>query len=213
MTATDGAWAVLTCGLPASGKTTTAERLHRATGGALIRSCDVYQALGIRLGDWVRRTRGFTVETEGYLRERDRAYDVMAERLAVELTAGATLVIVDAVHGERDKRERVYALCAAHGARTVLLSCRCDDDAEIVRRFARRRGRDEPEHEADDLSVYRHIRALWEDPRADALVASGMVPIVTYDTRHGRLKTPRTLSRALARTFCSALGAGHEVAR
>ena len=35
------------CGLPASGKTTTAERWHARLGGVLIRSCDVYQALGI----------------------------------------------------------------------------------------------------------------------------------------------------------------------
>jgi predicted kinase len=52
------------CGLPASGKTTTAERSHRRLGGALIRNCDVYQALGISLPDWVRRTRGFTVNVE-----------------------------------------------------------------------------------------------------------------------------------------------------
>ena len=37
---------VMMCGLPASGKTTTAERLHGYAGGVLIRSCDVYKELG-----------------------------------------------------------------------------------------------------------------------------------------------------------------------
>jgi len=53
------------CGLPASGKTTTAERLHAHAGGVLIRSCDVYQELGISLPDWVRRTEGFTRDVAG----------------------------------------------------------------------------------------------------------------------------------------------------
>ena len=48
------------CGLPASGKTTAAERIHLHSGGVLVRSCDVYRSLGISLPDWVKRTDGFT---------------------------------------------------------------------------------------------------------------------------------------------------------
>ncbi len=51
---------VVLAGLPASGKTTVAGRLHRRLGGVLIRSCDVYTALGIDLPGWVERTAGFT---------------------------------------------------------------------------------------------------------------------------------------------------------
>jgi len=57
---------VMMCGLPASGKTTTAGHLHSYAGGALIRSCDVYADLGIRLPDWVARTRGFTIDVHEY---------------------------------------------------------------------------------------------------------------------------------------------------
>jgi predicted kinase len=62
------------CGLPASGKTTAAERIHLHSGGVLVRSCDVYRSLGISLPDWVKRTDGFTRHLALYLRERDRAY-------------------------------------------------------------------------------------------------------------------------------------------
>ena len=48
---------VMMCGLPASGKTTTAMRLYAQLGGDLIRSCDIYQELGIVLPEWVRRMR------------------------------------------------------------------------------------------------------------------------------------------------------------
>ena len=65
---------VMMCGLPASGKTSTAGLLHAHAGGVLIRSCDVYADLGIRLPDWVERTRGFTVNVHEYDHVRDRAY-------------------------------------------------------------------------------------------------------------------------------------------
>lgn len=170
---------ILMCGLPASGKTTTAGRLHRALGGVLIRSCDVYADLGISLPAWVRRTQGFTRDVAAYERERDRAYLEMARRLDDALAQRARPVIVDAVLGEPDKRRAMCGIARRRGAEPVLLWCRCDGIEEVRRRFAARAGRDAmPEHEAADLSVLRHIQTLWEDPSDDA-------PIVVYDTlRH-----------------------------
>lgn len=174
---------VLMCGLPASGKTTTAEAIHHAIGGTLIRSCDVYASLGIDLSAWVRRTRGFTRGVDAYLAERDRAYDVMARELAASLGATSGPVIVDAVHGERTKRQRVYDVCAAHDAAATLVWCRCDDANEVARRFAARRGRERlPENEASDLSVHAHIRSLWEDPWQDAPVVAGAVRLLVHET-------------------------------
>ena len=166
------------CGLPASGKTTTAARLHAALGGALIRSCDVYRDLGISLPEWVGRTSGFTEGVEAYLSLRDAAYREMARRLAAGLETGAPLIVVDAVHSELDKRAAIYATCRAHGASPAVVWCRCDDPAEIERRVRSRQGRElEPEHEAADASVVRHLTGLWTDPTSDATV-----PIVVYDT-------------------------------
>src|SRR5215510_1822144 len=90
---------VLMSGLPAAGKTTTAERLQSGLGGVLIRSCDVYQELGISLPDWVQRTRGFTQDVTAYEQARDAAYARMLSLLGRHLTAGADIVIIDAVHG------------------------------------------------------------------------------------------------------------------
>ncbi len=168
----------------------TAGRLHAALGGTLIRSCDVYQRLGIDLSDWVAKTRGFTENVAAYERVRDAAYDEMAQLLEAALTAGARFVIVDAVHGERAKRAVVFDICERHAATPLLLWCRCDDLAETERRFAARRGREaEPEREASDVSVYRHIVSLWEDPLEDDVA----VDVVTYDTRADRLRWVRPL--------------------
>jgi predicted kinase len=181
--ATEGATVVLMAGLPASGKTTTADRLHATIGGKLIRSCDVYRALGIDLPEWVRRTRGFTVSVEGYDRMRDQAYAEMGRRLERALAAGAALVIVDAVHGEPDKRAAAYAICRAWGATPILLHCRCDDSAEVARRFRSRNGREhEPPNEASDLSVFRDIARRWSDPAADRLPDGRVPAMISYDT-------------------------------
>lgn len=176
---------ILMCGLPASGKTTTAARLHAALGGRLIRSCDVFADLGISLPDWVRRTKGFTDGVGAYVRLRDAAYHEMARRLDAGLTADAGPIVVDAVHGEPDKRASVYAACRARGARPLLVWCRCDDLGETERRVLARRGHEhEPEHEAADLSVVRHLAGLWRAPTQDALV----VPTLVYDTVDCRVR-------------------------
>ena len=170
------------CGLPASGKTTTSASLHAYAGGVLIRSCDVYADLGIRLPEWVVRTRGFTVNVHEYDEVRDRAYKEIARRLERNL-AGSGLVVLDAVYGERAKRSEIYALCRLRGADVTLLHCRCDDANEVARRFDRRRGRESvPEHEASDRSVFHDIARRWEDPSDDRLVDGGSPTIITIDT-------------------------------
>ena len=172
---------VMMCGLPASGKTTTARRLHAHAGGVLIRSCDVYADLGINLPDWVVRTQGFTVNVHEYDAVRDRAYDEIARRL-VESLSDSELVILDAVYGERSKRSAIYALCRSHRAGVTLIHCRCDDADEITRRLDRRRGQEKvPEHEASDYSVFRDIARRWEDPSGDRL-ADGGPTIIAVDT-------------------------------
>jgi len=177
---------VIMCGLPASGKTTTAGHLHARLGGVLIRSCDVYQDLGISLPAWVRQTRGFTVDVSAYDRVRDQAYSEMAARLDQALSADPTVVIVDAVHGERGKRAVVYGICHAHGATPALILCRCDDLGEVHRRFRAREGREnEPPHEASDLSVFRDISERWCDPADDRLPDGRTPTMITYDTQTG----------------------------
>ena len=175
---------IVMCGLPVSGKTSTAARLHASAGGTLIRSCDVYQSLGIVLPQWVQRTRGFTVDVAAYDVVRDAAYREMGRRLEAAWHGGGPAVILDAVHGERDKRAAVWQRCRAHGAVPVLLWCRCDDPRAIAARFRARHGREAaPEHEASDLSVFHDIARRWQDPREDGTWST----IVEYDTHTDRL--------------------------
>lgn len=186
-------------GLPASGKTTTAQRLHARLGGVLIRQCDVYERLGIDLRAWVRRTERFTRETAAYEAARDCAYMVMHDELAAALTLEVP-VIVDAVYGEPAKRCAAYAVCAARGRSAIVVWCRCDDPEEVRRRILARVGCDGPEHEANDLSVYTHLRSLWTPPDSERLAGGTPVPVVVHDTtcdRWSALETAPALARAL----------------
>ena len=181
-----GATTVMMCGLPASGKTTTAMRLHAQLGGVLIRSCDIYQELGIVLPDWVKRTAGFSVNISGYDRVRDQAYAEMARRADADLAHGSPLVIIDAVHGERAKRQRLYEICSARGAMPILVICICADFTEVQRRFRAREGHEaDPEREASDLSVLYDIRRRWESPFEDKLSDGAPPVIISYDTPNG----------------------------
>jgi predicted kinase len=177
---------VMMCGLPASGKTTSAMRIHDSLGGVLIRSCDVYEELGIVVSDWIRRTKGFTVNLMEYDRLRDEAYSRMWLRADEELAAGAPLVVVDFAHPDLDKRQMLYTICLNRGAVPVVVLCRCDDFEEVRRRFGARRGREtEPEHEASDLSVFDDIRRRWQSPVLDLLENGNRPTIMMYDTVSG----------------------------
>lgn len=197
---------IMTSGLPASGKTTTAMRLHAELGGVLIRSCDIYEELGIVLSEWVERTQRFTVDVAAYDRVRDEAYIQMARRVDRSLENGSPLVIVDAVHGERDKRRRLYEICDARRAAPILALCCCDDLEEIRRRFRARRGHErEPQHEASDLSVFYDIQRRWQPPLTDVLPDATRPTILTYDTLEVRVAVTHGASPELAERIRVAL--------
>jgi predicted kinase len=193
---------LLMSGLPACGKTTMAERLSARLGAVLIRQCDVYAQLGIDLRAWVRRTDGFTRDVAAYERLRDDAYVAMRRAVDEACARTASAIVVDAVHGERAKRQALYAVCAAHGRRPAVVWCRCDDETEIRRRLTARVGRDAPEDEANDVSIVRHLASLWEAPVRERLPDGSPVEVAIYDSaceRWTSLPSPH-LARMLGAT-------------
>jgi predicted kinase len=194
---------VMMCGLPASGKTTAAGCLFRRFGGVLVRSCDIYQELGIVVSEWVRHTRGFSLHLREYDRVRDEAYLRMEVRVDAALTNGCPWVIVDFAHPELAKRRTLYKLARHHGATLAVVLCRCDDLEEVKRRFSARRGREmDPEHEASDLAVFRDIKRRWQNPISDPLPHGIRRTLLLNDTAEGvvgplQLSHPRVASSLL----------------
>ena len=189
-------------------------RLHAELGGVLIRSCDIYRELGIVLSAWVERTQRFTVDLDAYDRVRDDAYVEMARRVDFTLAAGASLAIVDAVHGERDKRSRLYDICRAWRASPILIVCCCEDFEEVQRRFRTRQGRErEPQHEASDLSVFRDISRRWQTPLQDVLPDGTRPTALTYDSLTHRAEMVHGAPQELAERIRFTLAAPRDVCR
>ena len=88
--------------------------------------------------------------------------------------------------GQPDKRAAVYAISLEQGATPTLLHCRCDDPAEVARRFRARNGREhEPPNEASDLFVFRDIARRWTDPAGDRLPDGRTPTVISYETGTG----------------------------
>lgn len=205
MTTPDLSTLIMMCGLPGSGKTTTAKRLQVLLDGILIRSCDIYQDLGIVVPDWVRRTKGFTINTEEYDRLRNQAYRIMADQVDKMLTSSFPCVIVDFAHPDFAKRSLLYELCLRHDATALVVVCHCDDIKEVHRRIAARKGSEtEPEHEASDLSVYNDIQRRWQDPVFDRLPDGSKPTILTVDTLSGAVKPLHAYNSEIAKRIAAA---------
>jgi hypothetical protein len=48
--------------------------------------------------------------------------------------------------------------------------------------MAGRVGRPDPEHEASDVSVYEHVRSLWQPPLDERAPDGSALPVLVYDT-------------------------------
>lgn len=162
----DGPWWLIFCGLPASGKSSVADALHDASGGAW----PVFSS------DRLRKELAGVVPTEPlpasfYSDEfSQRTYAELMER-AKAASASNAIVILDA--NFRERRERTLAYEAARGAGARLAILRVDaDETVVIERLASRKN--DPTSISDaDRTVYEKLKARYEVPcegEADRLI-------------------------------------------
>lgn len=131
---------VLTCGIVGTGKSTVAEALADATGGAVISSDRTRKRLA---GLAATARAGAAPEGGIYDRARsDATYAGLLERAAPVVAAGRTAVL-DATYAQRARREAARAWAAARGVPALLVEVRCRRETALGR-LARREaeGRD-----------------------------------------------------------------------
>jgi aminoglycoside phosphotransferase family enzyme/predicted kinase len=175
----EGPWWLIFCGLPASGKSSIAAALARASG-------EVWPVFS---SDRIRKELAGTAPTEPlpeqfYTSEFSRrTYQELRSR-----SAGATdrskVVILDANFRGREERALARKAATAAGARLAIL--RVDADEETVKARLDRRAAD-PEAESDaDHEVYQKLKSAYEAPapaEADCLfsVAGETAPAEAAD--------------------------------
>lgn len=169
----DGPWWLIFCGLPASGKSSIAESLVKASRGAW----PVFSS------DRIRKELAGISPTEtlpGKFYEAAfsrRTYEEVRTRAAAA-TNGSRVVILDANFRGREERTLALAAAKAAGARFAILHIETDE-AIVIERLACRA--DNPACESDaDRAVYEELKSAFEVPGADEadllLPVSGNVP-------------------------------------
>jgi uncharacterized protein len=164
----DGPWWLIFCGLPASGKSSVAEALCEASGGAW----------PVLSSDRVRKELAGVAPTEPlpesfYSDEFSRrTYAELLER-AKAATASRGVVILDA--NFRERRERSLARDAADAAGARLAILRVDaDEAIVIERLASRKN--DPTTVSDaDRAVYEKLKARYVVPQEEE--ADRFIPV------------------------------------
>jgi hypothetical protein len=156
---------ILTCGLPASGKSTAAAQLAAPFEALTLRS-DLRRK---RLAGVAATYRGHDARDEGLYSPdmTERTYSSLLEDARAGLAEGRA-VVVDATFSTASSRQPFRALAANAGAPFLLVELTAPEE-EIVRRLERRarEGRDPSDA---DLDVYRLVRDRFEPP--DELAAT-----------------------------------------
>jgi aminoglycoside phosphotransferase family enzyme/predicted kinase len=150
---------LLTCGLPATGKSTAARQLAAPFEALVLRS-DVRRK---HLAGVAATYRGRHALDQGlYSREMtERTYASLLTD-AEEALAGGRAVVVDATFSSAASREPFRALAERVGAPFLVVEVTAPEE-EIVRRLERRarEGRDPSDA---DVAIYRQLRRRYEPP-------------------------------------------------
>lgn len=184
---------VLTCGLPASGKSWLARALAARWGAAWLRS-DVRRkslaGVALRHGD---RAAGATPGLYSAEMTR-RTYRSLEERAAQQLSRGRS-VVVDATFARAAWRTAFLDLAREHGVPAYVVHLQVSEEA-VRRRLERRR--DDPGDPSDaDLEVYRRARETFEEP--DEVPDRLLIRTTTENRTPEELVGELTLHRIAAR--------------
>jgi len=155
---------VLTCGLPATGKSTLAKSLAVPLRAVVLRSDLVRKELA---GLAPRERAPQEIYSDEWT---TRTYDTLRARAADALTRSRH-VIVDANFPTRAFRNPFAALAREHGAPFAILHATADDDTVRARMHERSRDTNEPSDA--DFDVYLRLKARFQPPAASehALIA------------------------------------------
>lgn len=151
---------ILVCGLPATGKSTIANRLARRLNATLLRT------------DVVRKelfpAPGYTEE------EKNLVYDITL-LVARYLLRSGVRVVIDGTFYKRAGRVRAYRLAEETGKRLVIVECTCPD--EVIQARMRGRGLREGLPTDADYQVYLKIKGEFEPIQRKHIVVDTSRPL------------------------------------
>lgn len=144
---------LITCGLPGTWKTETAEEVSKIKGYPILRS-DL-----IRL-EVLKNEDVFDVKVAGNMSKRMSVYDEVFRR--AESLAGGNVpgIILDATFVAQDLRRRAAEIAAKHNMTLVVLQTSCPEEVSIAR--IQRRTKEKYESNALTAEAYRANKSKFE---------------------------------------------------
>lgn len=169
---------LITCGLPSTGKSGSADMVASIKGYPLLRTDLIRRAL-------LKNEDIFDSKVAGDLHRRAAVYDEMFRR-ADETLKKSDGVILDATFFSRALRERAAALADRHGKTLVILETVCPQ--EIALRRIRERTREESASNALTAEAYLNNKRAFEEvdiDRLKRLYPALKIVHLTVDTSRG----------------------------
>lgn len=165
---------IMYVGFPATGKTTSAQRLHFELSDSqsveLLTTVSIRESLGL-MDDLYSET------------DRSRVYTEMVNRVEERLAAGVDVIILDGNFNKKSRREPVYALLEKHNADILVIECKVQDMDHIRKRLEIRKTRqDDPAHRASSMDLYYMIKDDADPVEQDTLPGGRPLKIIEYST-------------------------------
>jgi predicted kinase len=169
---------LITCGLPGTWKTETAEEVSKIKGYPILRS-DI-----IRL-EVLKNEDVFDPKVAGNMKKRMSVYDELfrqADELADEKNGG---IILDATFVTQDLRERAAEVAAKHNMRFVIMQTSCSQEISVSR--IERRTKEKYESNALTVDAYLANKKKFEPVDIDDIKKNNPslnIAHLTIDTCH-----------------------------
>jgi predicted kinase len=168
---------LITCGLPGTWKTETAEEISKIEGYPILRT-DL-----IRL-EVLRNEDIFDVKVASNMSKRELVYDEVFRR-AEDLARKGKGVILDATFVTQELRRRAAAIAAKHNLSFVILQTHCSEEVSIARIL--KRTKEDYESNALTPEAYYNNKKKFEPVDLDDLkktYSNLRILRLTVDTEH-----------------------------
>lgn len=152
---------LLLCGLPFAGKTTVANELRERLGASVISLDAINAERGLEGGD------GIEVD------EWRRTHEIALERLAAELEASTTIVVIDDTNCLRFLRDHYRAVASRFEAKTYVVLVRATME-EVVQRLRSNRASAMRSDVRDDVLAATVHRFEWPGDDERPIVWNGI---------------------------------------
>jgi predicted kinase len=182
---------VIVCGLPATGKTVTANRIAKQISSEILNTDKIRKEifeqgtleqvlnsstpLQFNLQDVFKTEEEIPEKYQGLIEEqRQLVYDIILEQVKILVLEG-TNVVLDGTFYSRFLRERVYKIAKYARTKTYVVECTCPESI-VEQRLKDRRSEPDTLSCVDKMRIYYTVKENYESPIEDG------VTLMIFDT-------------------------------